>query len=152
MKKFFIVASALVCAACTSPAEKAVKNYLEANSNDGKVEIVEMSEVEDYTHIYDPALFVKSDLDLALYEAESALSLFNDFGDTAELARCKAATAKAKELQAELDTIKPREYPMKRVKVKFRGKNAVGAMVLDEATLHLSNDFKKVSTKAHEVL
>jgi hypothetical protein len=151
MKKAIIAIAALMCAAC-NPAEKAVKNYLESNSNDGKIKIVEMTEVEDYTYTYDPAFFIKSDLDFALYEAESALSLYNDFGDTADLARSKAATAKAKELQAQLDTTKAEHYPMKRTTVKFRGKNALGATVLDTAILYLSNDMSKVSVKPNEVI
>ncbi|MBR3960274.1 MAG: hypothetical protein IKJ81_09560 [Bacteroidales bacterium] len=152
MKKAIIAIAALMCAACTTPAEKAVKNYLESNSNDGNIEIVEMTDVEDYTYTYDPALIVKSELDFALYEAESALSLYNDLGDTAELARSKAATAKAKELQAQLDTTKAEHYPMKRTHVKYRGKNALGATVLEEATLYLSNDMSKVSAKPNEVI
>lgn len=151
MKKAIIVIAALMCAAC-NPAEKAVKNYLESNSNDGNIEIVEMSDVEDYTYEYDPASIIKFDLDLALNDAESALSLYNEFGDTADLARSKAATAKAKELQAQLDTTKTEHYPMKRTTVKFRGKNALGAVVLDTATLYLSNDMSKVSVKPNEVL
>lgn len=152
MKKTIIAIAALMCAACSTPAEKAVKNYLESNSNDGKIEIVEMTEVEDYTYIYDPAIFIKSELDLALFEAESALSLYNDLGDTADLARSKAAMAKAKELQAQLDTTKAEHYPMKRTHVKYRGKNALGNKVLEEVTLYLSNDFTKVSDKPNKVL
>lgn len=152
MEKAIIAIAALMCAACSTPAEKAVKNYLETNSNDGKIEIVEMTEVEDYTYIFNPALFIESDLDLALYEAEGALSLYNEFGDTSELARYEAATAKAKELQAQLDTTKAKEYPMKRTHVKYRGKNALGNTVLEKATLYLSNDFTKVSDKPNKVL
>lgn len=152
MEKSIIAIAALMCAACSTPAEKAVKNYLETNSNDGKIEIVEMSEVEDYTYIFNPALFIESDLDLALYEAEGALSLYNEFGDTAELARYEAATAKAKELQLQLDTTKAKEYPMKRTHVKYRGKNALGNTVLEKSTLYLSNDFTKVSDKPNKVL
>jgi hypothetical protein len=74
MKKTIIAIVSLMCAACTNPAEKAVKIYLENNSKDGKIEIVEMTEIEDYTYTFDPAIFIKSDLDLALYDAESALS------------------------------------------------------------------------------
>lgn len=151
MKKTIIAIAALMCAAC-NPAEKAVKNYLESNSNDGNIEIVEMTDVEDYTYTYDPASIIKFDLDLALDDAESALSLYKEFGDTADLARSKAATAKAKELQAQLDTTKAEHYPMKHTTVKFRGKNALGATVLEEATLYLSNDMTKVSAKPNEVL
>lgn len=152
MKKAIIAIAALMCAACTNPAEKAVKNYLESNSNDGKIEIVEMTDIEDYTYTYDPASIIKFDLDFALDEAENALSLYNEFGDTADLARSKAATAKAKELQAQLDTMKAEHYPMKRTHVKYRGKNALGAMVLDTAILYLSNDMTKVSAKPNEVI
>lgn len=152
MKKTIIAIAALMCAACSTPAEKAVKKYLETNSNDGKIEIVEMTEIEDYTYTFDPAIFIKSDRDLALFEAESALSLYNDLGDTAELERCKSATAKAKELQAQLDTTKAKEYPMKRTHVKYRGKNALGNKVLEEKTLYLSNDLSKVSEKPNKVL
>lgn len=151
MKKLFISLVALTCAACSTPAEKAVRDYLAANSNDGKIEIVDMT-VEDYTYTYDPAILIKSDLDLALFEAESALSLFHEFGDTNELSRCKAATARAHELQDQLDTAKAVDYPMQRANVKYRGKNALGATVLEEATLYLSNDLQKISTKPNEAI
>lgn len=153
MKKTSIIAAiAFVFAACTNPAEMAVKNYLADNSNDGNVTIVEMSDFENYTYTFDPRIFVKSDLDMALFEAESALSLYNDLGDTSDLARCKSATAKAKELQAQLDTMTVTDFPMKRVNVKFRGKNALGYEVLEEAKIYLSNDYSKVSTKPNEVI
>lgn len=153
MKKTLTIAAlALSVVACTNPTEKAVKNYLESNSNDGRIEIVEMSSVEDYVYTYDAPYLVKSDLDMALYEAESALSLYKDFGDTNDLARCKAATAKAKALQAQLDTTKAIDYPMQRVVVSYRGKNALGATVLEKATLYISSDNAKVSTKPNEVI
>lgn len=151
-KATLIAASALLCAACTNPTEKAVKNYLAANSNDGKITIVEMTDPEAYTYTYDAAYFIQSELDVALFEAESALSLYHDLGDTNDLARCKAATAKAKELQAQLDTTKAIDYPMQRVHVKYRGKNALGATVLEETTLFISNDNSKVSTKPNEII
>ena len=152
MKKTFIVAAALVCAACTSPAEKAVKNYLETNSNDGKIEIVEMSEVEDYTYDFDPAWILKSEFGAAVRDVEYCESLYQITRAHEDLEEWRSAIAKADSLKSIIDTIKLEHYPMKRTTVKFRGKNAVGAMVLDTATLYLSNDFEKVSVKPNEVL
>lgn len=106
MKKTFIVAAALVCAACTSPAEKAVKNYLESNSNDGKIEIVEMSEVEDFTYEYDPAWILKSEFSAAVRDAEYCESLYQITHEHEDLEEWRSAIAKADSLQAIIDTIK----------------------------------------------
>ena len=152
MKKTFIVAAALVCAACTSPAEKAVKNYLESNSNDGKIEIVEMSEVEDFTYDFDPAWILKSEFSAAVSDVEYCEKLYQITHAPEDLEEWRSAIAKADSLQSIIDTIKTEHYPMKRTTVKFRGKNAVSAMVLDTATLYLSNDLSKVSVKPNEVL
>lgn len=151
MKKAIIAIAALMCAAC-NPAEKAVKNYIESNSNDGNIEIVEMTDVEDYTYTYDPAWILKSEFRAAVRDVESCESLYHITRAHEDLEEWRIAIAKADSLQAIIDTIKPEHYTLKRTTVKFRGKNAVGAVVLDTATLYLSNDMSKVSAKPNEVI
>lgn len=152
MKKSAFIIAAIAFAACTNPTEKAVKDYLTNNSNDGKIEIVEMSEPEDYTFDYDPAWLLKEAFKAAVSEAEFRESLYNVAHEKEEMDAWRNAINKADSLQAIIDTIQMEHYPMKRVNVSYRGKNALGVEVLERATLFVSNDNGKVSTKPNEVI
>ena len=154
MKKvFFITLAALTLAACgeQSKAEHKAKAYLNGLSNAGDVEIVECGAIEDYVDTYDPACLIKGDIDLALREGESQLSLFYELGDSSFLAASREALERAKTLQAELDTVKAVEYNIKRMRVSFRASNALGAKVKDDVTLYFSPDLEQVSLKSCDV-
>ncbi len=151
----FAVAVVLCSCSDTMKAKKLAKNYLKKNSNDGKIEVVEWGELEDYEYVDNwEKERMMMDAGATLNMAEHFLDMWDIYKgsdgagayiDSAEMYRLKADSIKA-----EADKIVPEKYPMHRMKVKFRGNNALGNKVVNDGVLFFNEKVTYCSADAGE--
>lgn len=151
----FVVAIVFCGCSDTMKAKKLAKDYLKKNSNDGKIEVVEWGELEDYTY---EDWWGKENLMMDAHEmlnkAEHYLDMYEIYKGTEGAAlyidSAEMVHKKADSIKAEADKYVPQTYPMHRMKVKVRGKNALGAKVLDDAVLYFNEKLTYCSADAGE--
>ncbi len=134
MKKILLLsfaAIAIVFVSCSdaSKAKKMVKNYLEENSNDGKIEIVKCSNLQDYTYEFDEKWLIAIDMESAVREANHQMDMADIYGvGTTEydiyMAEAEKQLAIADSFQNIIDNTVNKTYSIKKMEISARGNNA----------------------------
>ncbi|MCR4965687.1 MAG: membrane lipoprotein lipid attachment site-containing protein [Bacteroidales bacterium] len=162
MKKLILFfAAVLLVAGCSdeSKAKASAKKYLEPNTNDGKIEIVDVT-FSDYTYEHSTEKFLlEAELEAVTRIAEEQLDKYDlykgidDEEAKASLDFAQIYIQKADSIEAAIKAINAPTYQIKKGSVKARGNNALGMKVLDEiGGLYWSNDLKKCSKNPAEVI
>lgn len=163
MKKIYgiiLVLAALMLVGCSEQqkAKSLAKKYLAKNSNDGKIEIVECGELEDYEYIEDfYKNLVMMEAEGYVNNAEAEMDIYDIWKDTdmkeakphldlAEMYIAKADSLKKIADETKIDTIK-----IKRMVVKARGNNALGNKVVQDFVLYFDNDLKHCDKSDNDI-
>lgn len=163
MKKIYgiilILASVLfVGCSDTQKAKSLAKKYLAKNSNDGKIEIVECGELEDYEFVDDFAkTMAMQDAELWITKADGEMDIYDIWKNT-DMNEAKPHFELAEEYIAKADSakkaaneIKVETYQIKRMKVKARGNNALGNKVVNDIVLFFDKDIKHCDQSANDI-
>lgn len=157
MKKLLslLLMVAIVFCGCsdTQKAKSLAKDYLKKNSNDGKIEVVEWGELEDYTYEDNwEKQKLLMDAGMELTKADNFMDLYDIYKGDADASKyidsSEMCMKKADSLKKLSDNFKPETYPMHRMKVKARGNNALGNNVVDDIVLYFNEKLTYCSADA----
>lgn len=154
-----LAAIAVVMSACsdTSKAKKLAQEYLNKNSNDGKIEIVEAGELQDYmyeSHDKENAQMVADAIkelldaiesDMAEYEGktdEFSVSMYED-----DKKQYEEKKAEYEEALKEVENAVTTTTPMKKMNLKIRGKNAFNATITQDVTMYFNKELTEADVK-----
>lgn len=137
----------------TSKAMKLATDYVKNNANDSKAKIISHSYIESYTYTEEEDTYWKEDIE--------KLKADNAFLETLETAKMEGTMAyttlnenneKIKELEEKIANYQPKTHHLKRMAIKVRGKNALGAEVLDDFVLFFDDEVTKCAPSALGVM
>lgn len=145
----FVVAIVFCGCSDTQKAKSLAKDYLKKNSNDGKIEVVEWGELEDYEYVDDfEKRLALNEVEHWTHQAESEMDIYDIWKGTdmseakPHLELAEIFLAKADSAKKVADNAKVETYPIHKMKVKARGNNALGNKVVDDIVLYFN---KKVT-------
>lgn len=141
-----LVVFSTIIVSCTSPekkAQKAIKDYLQANLNDAKsYESVEFGKLitdstEFYAPLYDYAI------EESAYKSDSLL--YDEFHDNSDKAKMLESENQLNEKKKEFEKAKAnfKSELIYKMSHKYRAKNKLGAVILEENTFIIDKDFNK---------
>lgn len=162
MKKLLSLLFAVTIVFCgcsdTQKAKSLAKDYLKKNSNDGKIEVVEWGELNDFEYVDDfEKRLALDEVEHWTLQAESEMDIYDIWKGTdmseakphfelAEIFLAKADSAKKFADEAKVET-----FQIKRMKVKARGNNALGNKVVQDIELFFDKDLKHCDQSANDI-
>lgn len=159
MKKLLslLLVVAIIFCGCsdTQKAKGLAKDYLKKNSNDGKIEIVEWGELEDYEYVDDFAKnLALGEVEYWTQQAEAEMDIYDIWKGTSmseakpHLELSELYLAKADSVKKVAETTKVETYKIKKMKVKARGNNALGNKVVNDIVLYFNEKLTYCSADA----
>lgn len=151
MKKLLFIFVAVLMVACTmteqDKAERLVKDYMERNANDpSSVEYVEFGTLQPdsvisfyFTDEYEEM----KDSDEILMNETERLRLEGKYKEAADMA--ERGLQFLERIEAKVDSFKPYQRGMK-MRLEYRAKNGVGALVKSTATVRFDNELTKITS------
>ena len=151
MKKLLFIFVAVLMVACTmteqDKAERLIKEYMERNANDpSSVEYVEFGTLQPDSVIsfyFTDEYEAMKDSDEIFMNDTKLLELEGKYDEAAKAA--ERGLQFLERIEAKVDSFKPYQRGMK-MRLEYRAKNGVGALVKSTATVRFDNELTKVTS------